>query len=162
MTLERRILDELQNQSSIDTTRTRVTATADGLVTLDGVVHTYAEKCALEENVRTVPGVSGVQNELEVRLTIGDYRTDGTLRRVLEAMLDGLARMPAERPRVSVTEGWVTLEGSVPHAFQKVLVENTVREVAGVRGITNWIEIQKKAAGEAPAALLRYFLSATS
>lgn len=144
MTLERRILDELQDHSSIDTSRIRVTTTADGLVMLDGVVHTYAEKCALEENVRTVPGVSGVQNELDVRLTIGDYRPDGTLRRVLQDMLDGLARMPAERPRVSVVDGWVTLEGPVLHAFQKVLVENTVREVAGVRGITNRIVVEKE------------------
>lgn len=144
MTLERRILDELQDYSSIDTSRIRVTATADGLVILEGVVHTYAEKCALEENVRTVTGVSGVQNELEVRLTIGDYRTDGTLRRVLQDMVDGLARMPAERPRVSVADGWVTLEGIVAHAFQKLLVENTIREVAGVRGITNRVEIERE------------------
>jgi osmotically-inducible protein OsmY len=144
MTLERRILDELQNHSLIDTSRIRVTATADGLIFLEGVVHTYAEKCALEEDVRTVAGVSGVQNELEVRLTIGDYRTDGTLRRVLQDMLDGLARMPAERPRVSVVDGWVTLEGTVQHAFQKLLVEKTVREVAGVRGLTNRVEIEKE------------------
>ena len=160
MTLEGRILGELQNHSSIDTSRIRVTATADGLVTLEGVVHTYAEKCALEENVRTVPGVSGVENELEVRLTIGDYRPDGTLQRVLQDILDGLARMPAERPYVSVVDGWVTLEGSVPHAFQKLLVENTFREVAGVRGITNRIEVEKEQRTE--RVFMRYLLSAIS
>ncbi len=150
MTLERKILDELQIQASIDTSRIRVTASAKGLVTLDGVVPTYAEKCALEENVRRVPGVAGVKNELDVRLTIGDYRTDGTLQRVIHDMLDGLARMPAERPRVSVLDGWVTLEGTVPQAFQKLLVENTVREIAGVRGITNRIEVEKERRAQRP------------
>lgn len=150
MTLERRILDELQTHSPIDTSRIRVTASAQALVTLDGVVRTYAEKCLLEENVRAVPGVAGVKNELDVRLTIGDYRTDGTLQRLLHDMLDGLARMPAERPRVSVLDGWVTLEGTVPHAFQKLLVERTVREVAGVRGITNGIEVEKERRAQRP------------
>jgi len=150
MTLERRILDELQGNSSIDASRIRVTAAANGIVTLDGIVRTYAEKCSLEENLRVIPGVTGVQNELVVRITIGDYRPDGTLRRVLHNILEGLARMPAERPRVSVVDGWVTLEGSVPHAFQKLLVENTIREVAGVRGITNRIEIERERRTERP------------
>lgn len=150
MTLERRIFEVLQTQSSIDTTRIWVTASAAGHVTLDGVVHTYAEKCSLEESVRAVPGVAAVQNELDVRLTIGDYRPDGTLQRVIQDIVDGLARMPAERPRVSVLDGWVTLEGTVPQPFQKLLVENTIREIAGVRGITNHIEIEKERRAQRP------------
>jgi osmotically-inducible protein OsmY len=45
--------------------------------------------------------------------------------------------MPPERPRVSVSDGWVTLEGTVQREFQRQLIEKAVREVAGVRGITN-------------------------
>lgn len=119
----------------------RIEVTDDGLVSLDGFVRTYAEKCVIEDSVRRFRGVAAVQNALEVRLTIGDYRTDATLERVLSDILDSLARMPADRPRATVTNGWVTLEGTVPHAFQKQLVEAAVREVAGVRGITNAIAI---------------------
>lgn len=144
MTLERRILDTLCWEPGIDLERLHLAVVDGGLVTLQGVVHTYAEKCAVEEAVLRVPEVAGVRNALEVRLTIGDYRTDATLERVLREMIDALARMPSERPRVSVSRGWVTLEGTVAHAFQKQLVANAVREVAGVVGITNQIAIDKE------------------
>ncbi|MEA2488684.1 MAG: hypothetical protein QOH21_476 [Acidobacteriota bacterium] len=143
MTLEHRILDTLRCQPGLDLGRLHL-AIADGrLVTLQGVVHTYADKCAVEDAVLHVPDVAGVRNVLEVRLTIGDYRTDTTLERVLREMIDALARMPPERPRVFVANGWVTLEGTVPYAFQKQLVANAIREVAGVVGISNQIAIEQ-------------------
>jgi len=153
--LQRRITDELQWDLAVDSTRVQVTAAENGAVTLDGLVHTYAEKCQLEEIVKRVRGVAGVRNRIEVRLTIGDYRTDATLERVLRGVLECLARMPPERPRVSVADGWVTLDGSVPCAFQKVLAERAVRDVAGIRGITNRIAVvpRGEAARNLPAAL---------
>ena len=144
MTLERCLLDLLCAHPGIDAGRLDLAVTGDGVVTLQGVVPTYADRCAVEEAVLRVPDVAGVRNFLEVRLTIGDYRTDTTLERVLRELIDSLARMPAERPRVSVARGWVTLEGTVTHPFQKQLVANAVREVAGVVGITNRIAVEKE------------------
>lgn len=135
--IRHRILSDLQVEPAVDPARIEVSVGDDGLVTLEGVVHTYAEKCCIEENIRRVQGVAGVRNGLEVRLTIGDYRTDATLQRVVREMLESLARMPPERPRVSVSDGWVTLEGTVQREFQRQLIEKAVREVAGVKGITN-------------------------
>jgi osmotically-inducible protein OsmY len=150
MTLERLILDTLRSQAGLDLERLHFTIADGGLVTLQGVVHTYAEKCAVEDAVLHVPDVAVVRNVLEVRLTIGDYRTDTTLERVLREMIDALARMPPERPRVSVTSGWVTLEGTVAHPFQKQVVANAVREVAGVVGITNQIAVAMERRTERP------------
>lgn len=140
--IRHRILSDLQVESDVDPAGVQVSVGEDGLVILEGVVHTYAEKCCIEEHIRRVGGVAGVLNGLEVRLTIGDYRTDATLQRVVREMLECLARMPPERPRVNVTEGWVTLEGTVQREFQKQLIEKAVREVAGVRGITNRLAVE--------------------
>lgn len=144
MTLAPLIVDTLRAQPGIDPARLRFTVSGDGIVTLEGVVHTYADKCTAEEALLRVPDVWGVRNLLEVRLTIGDYRTDATLERVLRDLMDSLARMPADRPSVSVHHGWVTLEGTVTHPFQKQLVANAIREVAGVVGITNQIAIESE------------------
>lgn len=154
MTLQRRILDRLSWEPGIDVRRLNIAAGDSGLVTLQGVVHTYAEKCAVEEAVLRVPDVSGVRNVLEVRLTIGDYRPDATLERVLREMIEALARMPPDLPQVSVSNGWVTLEGTVQHLFQKQLIENAVREVAGVRGITNALVVTPMRRDEGPLAQL--------
>lgn len=139
--LRHRIAGELQWHSGADATRVEVSVVNGGVIVLDGIVHTYAEKCSIEEVLKRVPGVAGVRNRLEVRLTIGDYRTDETLMRVIGDVIESLARMPAERPVVSVVSGWVTLDGSVSRPFQKQLIESIVREVAGVRGITNKISV---------------------
>ena len=58
--------------------------------------------------------------------------------------------MPPERPGVSVAGGWVTLEGNVATAFQRQLVENAVRGVAGVRGITNLLTVMIERRAERP------------
>jgi osmotically-inducible protein OsmY len=139
--LRRRIVDELRWDSALDHAAIRVSM-IEGIAMLDGAVHTFAEKCRAEELVRRIRGVAGVRNRIEVRLTIGDYRTDATLERVLNDFLDCLARMPVARPRVSVKQGWVSLEGEVPRAFQKRLAEDALRSVAGVRGIDNRIVVR--------------------
>ena len=154
MTLERRILETLRGQPGLDVERVKLAVSDTGRVTLDGIVPTYADKCAVEEAVARIPDVAGVRNHLEVRLTIGDYRPDDTLERVLREMVDCLARMPADRPRVSVLNGWVTLEGMVQYPFQKQLVENAVREVAGVLGITNRIAIEKRRTKRPPLSVI--------
>jgi len=44
-----------------------------------------------------------------------------------------------------VDDGWVTLDGEVEWMYQKVIPENDVRHLKGVRGITNNISIKPKA-----------------
>ncbi|HET8772850.1 MAG TPA: BON domain-containing protein [Thermoanaerobaculia bacterium] len=141
--LQRRLRAALRWQPGIDPARIAISAGDAGRVTLEGSVSTYADKCAVEDAVKHMPGVAGVRNRIEVRLTIGDYRTDTTLERVLRDLFEFLSRMPPERPRAAVANGWVTLEGSVLWPHQKQLIERAVREIAGVRGITNRLTVQR-------------------
>ena len=140
--LQQAILNELRCDPAIDPVRIRV-AVNDGLAVLSGAVSTYPEKCRAEAIAWRMQGITRVRNDIEVRITVGDYRTDATLQRVLGDLLEALARLP-ERPAVTVRDGWVTLEGEVAWAFQKQLVEKAVRDIAGVRGITNRITVLRK------------------
>jgi osmotically-inducible protein OsmY len=142
-TLQRRLKGALRWHRGIDAARVAVSVDDTGRVTLEGSVPTYADKCAIEEAVKLVPGVNGVRNRVDVRLTIADYRTDAALERILNDLFEFLSRMPPERPRVTVLNGWVTIEGSVVWAHQRQLIEKTVREVAGVRGITNRLTVER-------------------
>jgi len=127
----------------IETDRVAISVDDAGRVTLEGSVATYADKCSVEDALKPIPGVSGVRNHIEVRLTIADYRTDATLERVLADLFEFLSRMPPERPRATVRNGWVTLEGIVSWPYQKHLIEKAVREIAGVKGITNRLLVQR-------------------
>jgi len=141
--LQRRLRSTLQWYSGIDFSRIAISADGAGRVTLEGSVPTYADKCLVGGAVKLVPGVAGVHNHIEVRLTVGDYRTDAMLERVLHDLFEFLSRMPPEPPRVVVANGWVTLEGSVLWPHQKQLIERAVSEIAGVRGITNRLIVQR-------------------
>ncbi|HXH37986.1 MAG TPA: BON domain-containing protein, partial [Thermoanaerobaculia bacterium] len=93
---------------------------------------------------RRVRGVADVRNDLTVRLTIGDYRTDATLGRLATDILESLPAALPERPRVTVHDGWLTLDGVVESAAQKRTIENAFLHIAGIRGLTNRINVEPR------------------
>lgn len=150
--LPRRLRSALRGHPGIDATRVAISIDTVGRVTLEGSVPTYADKCSVEEAVKRVSGVAGVRNRLEVRLTIADYRTDVALERVLAELFEFLSRMPPEPPRATVSNGWVTIEGNVLRPDQKQRIEKAVREIAGVKGITNRLVVERVASRQAGRA----------
>jgi osmotically-inducible protein OsmY len=123
-----------------DSTNVRVTMLG-GTAIMKGSVHSLNDRWWCEQIVKRVRGVTSISNRIEVRLTIGDYRTDGTLLRVIGELFEAMAGMPPERPHVTVRNGCVTLRGSVRRRYQKQLAEQIVRRIAGVRSITTFIVI---------------------
>ncbi|HXG59047.1 MAG TPA: BON domain-containing protein [Thermoanaerobaculia bacterium] len=133
------ILDELRWNAAIDAERIEV-GTEGREVVLRGTVHTYAEKCLAERIVKRMR--APVRNEIEVRPTIGGYRSDMALQRVLSGVIESLALNAETLPSVTVNDGWVTIEGVLARAYQKRLVETAICGMAGIRGITNRIRVQ--------------------
>lgn len=50
--------------------------------------------------------------------------------------------MVAEQIKVLVRNGWITLEGNVEWAYQRLAAERAVRRVTGVKGVTNTIQLK--------------------
>src|ERR1700737_3103695 len=112
----------------------------DGVVTLSGFVHSYWEKDAAEKAVKRVYGVRGVANDIEVKLTT--TRTDPEIARDAVRELDSHVGIPADKIKVTVKNGWVTLEGTVDWKYQKTLAESAVKKLKGVIGVFNNIEVK--------------------
>jgi osmotically-inducible protein OsmY len=117
-------------------------AVKDGVVTLTGFVPSYWEKDAAEKAVKRVFGVKGVANDLEVKLS--STRTDPEIARDAVHELQSHVSIPADRIKVTVRNGWVTLEGSVDWQYQKTLAESAVKKLRGVIGVTNNIEVKPR------------------
>jgi len=115
-------------------------AVKDGVVTLTGFVSSYWEKDAAEKAAKRVYGVRGVANDLEVKL--GTTRTDPEIARDLIHELESHVSIPAKDIKVTVRNGWVTLEGRVDWQYQKVLAETAAKKVRGVLGVTDQIEVR--------------------
>ena len=87
-------------------------------------------------------GVLGVANDIEVRLPTLDQRPDPEIARDAIAAIRSRVPVVAEQIKVLVRNGWITLEGNVEWAYQRLAAERAVRRVKGVKGVTNTIQLK--------------------
>lgn len=111
----------------------------NGVVTLTGSVDAYLKKWAAEEAAHRVRGVKAVANDIEVRISGAAQRTDADIAAAAVRALEADAFLSTDKVHVTVSKGWVTLEGEVEWQFEKEDAERVVRRLAGVKGVTNLI-----------------------
>jgi len=143
--IKRDVEDELRWTPDIDPTDIAV-AVKNGVVTLTGFVRSYGQKYEAEKAVKRVAGVLGVANDLEVRLPGIDERPDPDIARDAVAALKTQLPFSSERIKVTVKNGWVTLEGDVEWNYQRQTAERAVRRLKGVKGVSNLIELKPSVA----------------
>jgi osmotically-inducible protein OsmY len=141
--IQRDVLDELKWDARVQPNEIGVVV-KDGIVTLTGWVDSYTKRWAAEEAALRVRGVKGVANDIEVRLPSSSERTDADIAAAAIRALEWDAFLPADKVKVSVSKGWVTLEGEVDWQFERDDAERVVRRLTGVRGVTNLIKVRSR------------------
>jgi osmotically-inducible protein OsmY len=119
-------------------------AVKNGIVTLMGTVDSYTKKWAAEEAAHRVRGVVAVANDIEVRLPVSAERTDADIAAAAIHALEWDAFLPIDKIEVTVSKGWVTLQGEVEWQYQKQDAERVVRRLSGVKGVTNLITVKPR------------------
>src|ERR1700681_4184346 len=142
--LKRNVETELDWEPSVNAREMGVAAKA-GVVTLTGNVSSYWHKVAAERAAGRVSGVRAVVNELEIRLPSSSERTDEDIARAAVNALAWSVSVPADRIKVKVSKGWITLEGTVEWKYQKAAAEKAVRDLTGVKGVVNLVEVKPRA-----------------
>ncbi|SFH28486.1 Osmotically-inducible protein OsmY, contains BON domain [Nitrosospira sp. Nsp14] len=135
---------ELKWDREIDATDIAV-AVKDGVVTLSGFVRSYLHKPQAEIDAKRVPGVRAVANDIEVRLPTSGMRPDPEIARDAVAALTREVPGSAERIKVIVKDGWVTLEGTAEWDWERKKAEHAIQQLRGVTRVTNLISLQPKA-----------------
>ena len=133
--LRQAVVDELDRDSRVDAAHIGVSA-KDGAVVLTGRVSAYSEKLAALEVAERVNGVGAVADGIEVKPRRAFGRDDAA---IAEEIARGRSRhtyVPAS-VSVDVRTGHVTLRGTVESDRLRRRLEDAVRDVAGVRGVTN-------------------------
>lgn len=141
--LQQDVMDELKWDPILTASEIGVSV-KHGVVTLSGYVNSYSKKIAAENAAKRVKGVSAVAEDIEVRLGLDDERNDT---QIAEAALDALkwnSNVPDEHIQIKVENGWITLEGEAEWQYQKDAAANAVRDITGVRGISNLIMLTPK------------------
>jgi osmotically-inducible protein OsmY len=138
--IKQKILRELKWDSRIAWAQIAVEV-HDGLITLSGVVSTYAKKTAAQQAAHRVAGVLDVVNEIEVKPTGSFAHTDEEIARAVRHTLEWDALVPDDRIQSTVSDGWVTLEGDVDVWREREDAEESLLRLAGVVGVINKITI---------------------
>lgn len=140
LTLRQDVLDELEFEPSINAAHIGVTAER-GVITLSGHVSTYSEREAAEKAARRVKGVQAIAQEIEVRPFGTHITADDEIAKRSANTLAWRTTVPRDAVKVKVQKGWVTLEGKLEWQYQKAAAANAIRDLAGVVGISNLIEV---------------------
>ena len=117
----------------------------EAVVTLRGTVRSYAEKVAAERATLHVYGVKAMANDLVVHLVTDFQRTDTDIAQAAVDALKWNTMVPHDRVTVTITNGWVTLNGTLDWQYQKDAAARVVRELTGVKGVINNIIVQPHA-----------------
>lgn len=142
--LKQHVQNALDWEPSIDVSDIGVSVD-EGVVTLRGNVGSYVEKVSADRVALRVYGVKAVANDLSVRLVSGYERTDTEIAQAAVAALRWNAGVPADRITVTVTNGWVTLNGTLEYYYQSAAAERAIRDLTGVKGVSNTIVLQAPA-----------------
>jgi osmotically-inducible protein OsmY len=143
--IKRDVEAELKWDPDIDATDIAVAAKG-GVVTLTGFVRSYTQKWQAESDAKRVAGVTGIANDIEVRLPASSERPDPEIARDAVSALKNELPYSSENMKVLVKNGWVTLEGSAEWNYQRTRAEAAVRRTRGIKGVTNLIALKPKVA----------------
>ena len=141
--IKNQVLRELKWDSRIAWSKIGVEV-KQGVVTLTGVVSSYAQKLAAQDAAHRISGVLDVANDVEVKPEGLSDRTDADIALAVRHVLLWDALVPDERIKSTVSDGWVTLEGDVDFWRQRQDAEQTVLRLEGVIGVTNQIKVAPK------------------
>jgi len=138
--LRQDVLDELEFEPSVNAAHIGVTAN-HGVITLTGFVTSYAEKTMAERAARRVKGVKAIAEEIEVRLPSDTKRADDEIAARAVDILRWQVGVPADRIKVKVEKGVVSLTGEVEWQFQKTEADHVVHKLSGVADVVNQIRV---------------------
>jgi len=137
------VLAELKYEPSVKVTDIGVLVNK-GTVTLNGFVATYSEKWNAVRAARRVLGVNAIADDIEVRLPGSLSRADGDIAAEVASQIKWSTMIPPGTVKVTVRDGWITLDGELEWAYQKTAAEDAARHLAGVKGVGNMITIKPR------------------
>ncbi len=141
--LKEQVLNALDWEPSIDAGEINVSV-EENVVSLRGRVGSYAQKRAAERATLGVYGVQGVANDLEVVLAPVYERIDTDIAQAAVEALKWNTVVARDRVTVTVSKGWVRLNGTLDWQYQKDAADRTMRDLTGVRGVTNDIVVKPR------------------
>ena len=143
--LQEDVMAELRWEPLLKDVASQIGVTAnDGVITLSGLVDTYSKKLAAERAAQRVMGVKVVAIDLEVKLGLLDAKSDIEIAEAVRNALRWHGAVNEDKIEVKVDNGWVHLDGSTEWDYERKAAANAVRNLVGVRGVSNNIVLKSR------------------
>lgn len=141
--LRKDVVEEINWEPMLRDVASQIGVTAnEGVITLSGLVNTYSQKLAAEQAAQRVAGVAVVAVDLEVKIIGKHQKSDIEIAAVVKDALKWNTAVKEDMIEVKVDDGWVYLDGTAQWEYQKRAAEYAVRDLMGVRGVTNRITVK--------------------
>ena len=141
--LRNHVVDEIKWDPQVKDVSNQINVVAkEGIITLSGVVESYRKKMACERAAQRVAGVKIVASDIEVDPV--RKKTDSEIAEAVESALHWNSSINNDQVKILVNDGLVYLDGAVDWEYQRKLVQRSVENLIGVRGIVNNISINPK------------------
>jgi osmotically-inducible protein OsmY len=139
--IQQDVLKELEWDTRVGPTEIGV-GVDHNVVTLTGTVSSWAKKLSAEEAAHRVAGVRDVANDLIVKLPGTGRRTDTEIAAAVRQALLWDVFVPEDKIQTTVSDGIVTLRGTVEYPSQREDAARAIRNLAGVCAVENQIVIK--------------------
>jgi osmotically-inducible protein OsmY len=114
----------------------------DGIVTLTGTVNSYMKKSEAEKATKNVAGVKAVVEKIEIKFGDWGRKDNEVIAKDVIYAIGQYCNINADKIKIRVENGWVTLEGDLPLQYHKLEVGNAIKTIKGITGISNNIVIK--------------------
>ena len=114
----------------------------DGIVTINGYATSYGEKWEAVKAAKRVAGVVALVDNIELMLPNTIHHTDEHIAAAAAKQIAATPSILAGSVHITVSEGWITLEGEVEWWYQRDSAKNAVLHLAGVTGVSNMISLK--------------------
>ena len=139
--LQKAVLAALRWEPSVNSAHIGVAANS-GVITLTGHVEHLADKQAAEATASRVWGVKAVIEQIKVGLPVELERMDDQIAAAVVDCLAGDMSVLRDSVKVRVEKGWITLTGEVDSYYHKNKVEQEVRRLHDVVGLSNQVMVK--------------------
>ena len=125
------------------------------VATLGGTVNSYPAKYAALRAAERVRGIRSVADDIMVKPQDSTVRSDTEIAHQVVNALRWDVLVPDDKIQSRVQEGWITLDGEVDWEHQRRAAFKAVRNLTGVRGVTNLLTLKPRVAEKDVTTLIK-------
>ncbi len=119
-------------------------AVKNGVVTLSGIVDSYAKKTTAEKAAKRVAGVKALAEDILLSVSPREEKSDAEIAAAALTALKWNSAVRDEKVKIKVENGNVKLDGEVEWEYQRKDAKLAIENLEGVKSVLNLITLKPK------------------